>query len=205
MSKSLITSVLLAVAILCGTGNALAQGKIATVDLKKLFENYWKTRQADANLKERAGEFDKKLKQMVEDGRKAQDDYKKLLETANDQAVSSEEREKRKKSAEGKLLEIREIEQSVAQFDRQARAQLGDQQRRMRDNVLREIQDTINTKAKSGGFSMVVDSTAESAVSTPVILFTDGSADITEDVLKQLNANAPADLPKKAEDDKPKK
>jgi Skp family chaperone for outer membrane proteins len=170
---------------------AAAQGRIGTVDLKRAFEGYWKTKQADASLKERAADLDKARKGMVDDYQKANEEYKKLLDGVNDQAVSSEERERRRKTAEAKLLELKEIENSIAQFDRQSRTTLGEQQRRMRDNILREIQDVVNTKARAKSLSLVVDTAAESVNQTPIILFTSRDNDLTEEVLEQLNAAAP--------------
>ena len=92
---------------------AQAAPKIAIIDLKKVFDGYYKTKQADTQLKERAAESEKVLKGMIEDYQKANEDYRKLIDGANDQAVSADERDKRKKNAETKLLEIQEIEKSV--------------------------------------------------------------------------------------------
>lgn len=167
-------------------------GTIAVVDLKKVFDGYWKTKQADLNLKERAGELDKKRKEMVSDYQKSGEEYKKLLEGASDSAVSVEERDKRKKSAETKLRELSEIEQSIKQFDNSARAQLGEQQRNMRDKIVVEIREIVNKKAKAAGYAAVLDSAAESAVGTPIILFNAALPDLTEEIISQLNATAPA-------------
>jgi outer membrane protein len=169
-----------------------AQLKIGTVDLKKVFDGYFKTKQADTTLKERAGDFDKTRKGMLDDYQSLNERYKKELESANDQAVAAEEREKRKKIAENTLIEIKKIEQDVSSFDRQARTTLGEQQRRMRDNVLREIREVVTAKAKAGSFTLIVDTAAESVNSTPIVLYTNGENDLTDDILKQLNANAPA-------------
>jgi outer membrane protein len=178
-------------ALFIATASASAETKLGTVDLKKIFDNYWKTRQADTTLKDRAGEFDKRRKEMMDDGRKVQDDYNKLLETANDQAVSGEEREKRKQSAEKKLLELKEIETSLAQFDRTARTQLGEQQRNMRDKILVEIKDVVASKAKAAGYEMVFDTAGETVNGTPAVFFSAGKTDLTDEVLTQLNATAP--------------
>src|SRR6478672_6583303 len=94
---------------------AQAQPKIATVDLRKIFEGYYKTKQADAQLRERGTDAEKQYSGMLEDYKKANEDYKKLVESANDQAVASEERDKRKKSAEAKVLELNEIEKTLTQ------------------------------------------------------------------------------------------
>jgi outer membrane protein len=72
---------------------ALAQSKIATVDLKKLFENYYKTKLATATVQERANQLDKTYADMAADFKKHSDDYQALLESADDQAVSEDERE----------------------------------------------------------------------------------------------------------------
>jgi Skp family chaperone for outer membrane proteins len=53
----------------------------------------------------------------------------------------------------------------------------------------------IASQAKSGGFTLVIDSAAEGLSKTGVILYSTGDNDLTAAVLKELNANAPADLP----------
>src|ERR1043166_437891 len=128
------------------TTPAFAQSRIATVDLRKLFDNYWKTKQADAALKDRAAELDKEYKGLRDDHKKLTEEYQKTLADANDQAVSSEERDKRKKAAEAKLKDIKEAEETLGQFERQARTTLDEQRRRMRDGVLGEIRKAIDAK-----------------------------------------------------------
>ncbi|HEY1173245.1 MAG TPA: OmpH family outer membrane protein [Verrucomicrobiae bacterium] len=187
----LVTTALVAVS----STTALAQTpvKVGAIDLKKVFDGYWKTKQADANLKTQAGELDKQRKGMLDAYEKLSGEYKKVEGTVNDQAVSADEREKRKKTAEAKLMEMREVEQSVQQFDRTARTQLMEKQRQMRDNILKEIKEAVNAKAKTAGFDMVVDSAAETANGTPMVMFWNGTGDITDAILSHLNANAPAE------------
>ena len=80
------------------SGSALAQGRIATVDLRKVFDGYWKTKQADAALKDRAADIEKDHKTMLDDWKKTKEEYQTLLSEANNQTLSLEERDKRKKS-----------------------------------------------------------------------------------------------------------
>ncbi len=185
-------------------GPAWAQSRIATVDLRKLFDNYWKTKQADAALKDRAADMEKEHKNMLDDWKKAKEDYQNLLTSANDLAVSTDERERRKKAAEDKLKYIKDTEDTITQYERQARATLDEQRRRMRDNILGEIRNVVNAKAKAGGYSLVVDSASESFNNTPVVLYTNNENDMTTAVLDQLNAGAPADTaaPEEKKDEK---
>ena len=177
-----------------------AEPKIATVDLKKVFEDYYKTKLADAAIKEEASGLDKDRKALIEDHTKVMDDYKKALDEANNQAISADEREKRKKEAEGKLIKINDLRQTIDQFDRTAKQNLDEKLRITRDKILNEIKAVISTKSKTGNFTLVLDSsTAEQGGRPPVVLYSNGDNDITAAVLEQLNANAPADLPKRDE------
>ena len=174
-------------------GVAQAQLKVATVDLRKVFDGYWKKRQAEAALKERQTDMEKEDRNMVDDYKKVKDEYQTLLTSANDQAVSTEERDKRKNTAEEKLRRLKEMEETIAQYERQARTTIGEQSQRMRSNILTEIRNVVNAKAKTAGYSLVIDTAAESINSTPVFLYASTENDITDSVLQQLNATAPTD------------
>ena len=41
------------------TGSAVAQNRMATVDLRKVFDGYWKKKQAEVALKERQTDMEK--------------------------------------------------------------------------------------------------------------------------------------------------
>ncbi len=172
---------------------ASAQVKLAVIDLGKVFDKYYKTQAASAKIKERVADMDKELKALRTQYEKATEDYKKALDEANNQAVSSEEREKRKKAAETKFREIQELEQSVAQFRTQANTTIEEQKRRMVENILGEIRAVINTKAKAAGYSLVLDTSGDSLRGAPVVIYSNGENDITDAVLALLNANAPPD------------
>ena len=140
--------------------------------------------------------MDKERKGFVDDYTKVRQEYQKLLDSSADSSISSEERDKRRAAAEKKLLELRELEQTVQQYDRQATTTLQEKKRRMRDKILQDIRDVVQSKAKAGGYTLVVDTAAETINNTPVVLYTTGENDLTEEVLKQLNSTAPVDLPK---------
>lgn len=188
ISKFLAVVVLLAIF----AGSAQAQSRIATMDLRKVFDNYWKRKQADAAVKDRAAEMEREHTTMVANWRKSKEEYQALLTSANDQAVSSDEREKRKKAAEDKFRRIKETEESIAQYEKTARTTLDEQLKRMRENILTEIRSVVNSKAAAGNYTMVLDTAAETINNTPVVLFSSSKEnDITDAVLAQLNATAP--------------
>ena len=189
------------------TATAQAQTKIAVIDLKRVFDNYWKKKQAQALVDDQKADFDKKFKGMLDDYQKANDEYKKLIDSSTDQAVSIEERDKRKSAAEKKLLEINEIQQTADLFRKNSNENLGIQVRRMTDNILKDIRELIDAKARAAGYSLVIDTSAQTPTpvgSTPIVLYTNGQNDITAEILSQLNAGAPIGLQKTEESkDKP--
>lgn len=194
--------------LLCGllAGSAWGQNRVATVDLQKVFDKYWRTEQAIASLKDRLAQFEKSRQEMVAGMKKMNEEYQKLLEDANNQALSAEQRDKRKKTAEDKLRDLKNGKDELDQFDRVANATLVEQKARMRKNILDEIKLAVDSKAKAGGYSLVVDSGAQTYVAdptgpyySPIIVYASNDNDLTEVVLSQLNAGAPVETPKAEE------
>ncbi len=190
--RTLIPAILL---LALTSAPALAQTKVATVDLKKLFENYYKTKLATAAVQQRADQLDKDYASMAADLKKHSDEYQSLLESANDQAVSQDERDKRKLQADDELKSLEDQKAAIEQFERQAQVTITDQRQRMRDDILTEIKKAVSDKAKTAGDTLVLDTAAQTVNGTPAILFTAGDNDLTDAVLKELNAGAPPDLP----------
>jgi outer membrane protein len=176
------------------SGSALAQSRVATVDLRQLFDNYWKTKQAQAGIQDIATQLDKDDKSMKDDLNKATGDYQQLLAQANDQAISADERDRRKQAAADKLKQLEDHRTAIAQYENQAQATLNDKRQRMRDKILGEIQTAVNTAAKGGGYTLVIDTAAETVNATPTVVYHSDENDLTDTVLKQLNAGAPIDL-----------
>ncbi len=169
--------------------SAAAQTKLATVDMKKVFAEYWKTKQATLALENHKTELRKEMKDMADGLDKAQADYKRLLDQASDPAISSDERDKRNLAAADKAKEINNTKTTLEQFQRQAEAQLAEQSQRMSGNLVVEIQKAVADKAKAGGYTVVVNSANAEA-----FIYVAPEADITTSVLAQLNAGAPIDV-----------
>lgn len=187
------------------TGAGFAQGRVATIDLNKAFTNYWKKKEAEANLKEQQADMDKELKKILDDGKRAYDTYQKNLSDSNDQAVSTEERDKRRKLAEDKYKEANDLKESADQYRRQAVTRLQEQSKRVRETIVGEIKNVVVAKARAAGYTLVLDIAAESANMTPIVLYSNGEADITDAVLDQLNAAAPSGTAPGRDDKSPKK
>ncbi len=219
--KSIATKSFLIVVGLClWGGHALAQGKVVTIDYERVFTNYYKTKQANAAIKDHANDLEKEFNTLRTNLDQAQIEYRKLLDAANDQVVSPEEREKRKVAADAKKKEMQDINDTAVDFKRRAEITMREQRHRMRDKILEEIHTALIAKAKAAGYALVIDTSAKGANGTlelismvlgqanpadiedelartsPVVLYTSGENDITDALIKQLNAAEPAESSK---------
>jgi Skp family chaperone for outer membrane proteins len=191
--KLFLTAALLALA----TGAAQAQGRIATVNLVQVFEKYYMTKESKLALLETEKDLKAELKAMEEAHMKLVNAYKKLAEESNDQGVSDEERTKRKKALEPKVKDLQDSKKTLDETVARSEADIKQKSVRMMEKVVGDIKRAVESKAKSGGYSLVVDSSARSLSQTEIILFSSGEHDLTEAVLSQLNAAAPLDSGKK--------
>lgn len=169
--------------------SASAQSKIASVDMRKLFDQYYKTKLAEDLLDKDKSAARKNLKELADGIDKAQADYKQLMDQANDQAISADAQQKLKQSAADKAQQINDSKSAFDKFQREVEASLADKSQRMTGNLISEIQKAVSDKAKLGGYSLVVN-----AASTEAVVYAAPETDITATVLSQLNAGAPVDV-----------
>ena len=175
------------------SNSAMAQTKIATVNISKLFDGYYKTKLVQADLDQRGQQVQKDEKGMMDDLKTANTDYEQLLGEANDQALSSDERSQKSQAADAKYKDIQDEKAALEQYDHTAVANLQEQRQRMRDKIVADIQAAVTTVAKAGGYTMIFDVSAQSMANTPELVYSSSDIDLTDTVLKQLNAGAPID------------
>lgn len=137
--------------------------KVAYINVSKVLDNYNKTIEADKKL---TGEGEKKNKERD----KLVDEINKLRDEA--ELLSREVREK-------KEHELNEKIRALQDFDRETRLNL----QRKRDDIMREIfkeiGKVIKDYGKDKGYDIIFDDR--------VLLYSDDSLDITDDIIKTLN------------------
>jgi Skp family chaperone for outer membrane proteins len=179
--------------MLCGSARAQTQPRIGTIDVSTVFDSYYKKKQAETLLKDRKDELIKELKEIAAKIDKDTDAYNKALASAGDANISPDERDKRKSQAEDMLKKLKQSKEDLASSERSAQETIAGQQSRMVNRLVDDIRDVVSAKARTAGFSLVIDSSAVSAKGTPIVLFNNKETDLTDTVLAQLNAGAPLD------------
>ena len=159
----------------CG-GLAQAQTRIAKVNVRLLFEGYQKAKENDASFKKRLASVVSDAKTKREAFQKGKEELQKFQSNPTDPA------------AVAKIKELKEMEQSILQFEGKARTEADEESRKLRSELLGEMRKVIEAKAKAGNYSMVVNISNENPAGIPDVLYSTPEDDLTQDVLTELNA-----------------
>ena len=123
------------------TGSAMAQGRIGTVGAK--LSKIIGKKEAVSAIEERRADFMKEGQAMLAELKKGKEDYTALLADANNQALSTEERDKRKKSGEEKFKQLKLMEDNIREYESAGKTRLDEQALRMRTSLITEIRSAV--------------------------------------------------------------
>ncbi len=184
---SVIACVLVVFAMAVPLTHAQQDQRLVFINLDRVFNEFYKTKQADAQLKEQAEEFNTERAKLVEEYEAMNTKFTAARDEAQNTAFSEEVRNTKRNEAEELLIDMREFETRIQRFDQSRRKQLEDQGRRMRSRIVDEIKDVVQTYARAQGFLAVIDSSGQSMNAVEIILYVDTRIEITDAVLDLLN------------------
>ena len=96
--KTYLALPILLLALALGAGTAFAQSlKIGTVDMKRIFDSYYKTKDAESKINEARNAAKKELEDRMDIAKKAVDEVKKLDEEISNAALSKDAKEQKQK------------------------------------------------------------------------------------------------------------
>ena len=162
--------------------------KIATVDMSKTFESYWKTTLSNKQIKERETDFNKIEQGMVDDIKLIQEEYSRLVQSAQDPANAASQREEDSKQARLKAAANDRSLRSLTEYRQNKQRTMGEMRARLSKARVDEIKEIISAKAKQGSYDLVVNSAQNDAA---LVLYTVGKNDLTKEVIEELNKEAP--------------
>ena len=197
----------LASSLLLSSAHA-ADLKFGVVDMVKAFTEFYKTKDASAKIK---GNKDKAMSEMNE--RYAT--YKTLTaealkvgKEAQDPILTQDARAKAQALYQDKVKEVNNLTQENEEFQRRRSMQLRQEEMELQKGIYEEIVAVVKDKSKTSGYDLVFDKSGVSMNTVPVLLSYKDAVDFTDEVIVELNKNAPADSAKKEEEpaksDKPK-
>jgi len=169
-----------------------ARLKVATVDMQALFQEFHETKTTKTTFEGEqtrvVRDRDERLARLNE-LKKEIDELQKQL---GDPSVADAKKQALFNDRQAKQQQFEGLQKELEEFiQRKSRAPNEQMQLRMKD-ILEKIRGKVQKHAAEEGYDYVLDKTGASTSQVPVLLYTKDATDITEVLLKDINAGAPA-------------
>jgi len=169
--------------------------KIAVVDMQKILNEFYKTEievkkinaQADEkrkNLDERQAAYQQMTSQMTD-----------LDKTARDTALGEKIRKDAMKKLQALIQERAAKAKEIGDAQRKASTELMTARSEMESTLVNEIKATVNSIVEAQGLDLVFDKSFLPKANKVILYTSEKVKDLTAEVVKSLNANAPAPAP----------
>lgn len=180
----------IAVTLCALVATAQAEIKVATVNMTELFTLFHKRFDTEDRLKAEQTKIKtelenrtKKLKELVEKD--------KAVVAKNDPSLSEGARQQLQKQHAGLQNQIQAYQQELRTYAERRELAFREMLKRDMSLLFTELQAKVEEVSSKGGYDLVIDSSAVNARGTKIFPYTKASYDISEEVLKALNADAP--------------
>jgi outer membrane protein len=207
MKKHLIIPFLSLFLSLACAGTASAELKIGSVDMKKVFESYWRTKEAETKMSETRAVLKRDLDERNETRKKLQDSIEKLNDDVKKPELSKDRALAKTKERDEKIVEWQGMMRELQAYEQEKQKQLADQTLRIRNGIVDEIKKVVDDEVKAANYDLVFDISGNSINNVPVILYAKESYDFTKVIIDKLNATRPkgtaAETPEPAPAPKP--
>lgn len=191
MKIRLLLTALAASLLATGSASAQTQMKIGIVDMKRVFQEYYKTKDAEKKVNEDKSKAKKDLDQRNNTYQKLIEEWNNASKIVGDKLVNAELKQQKKAEADKIASEIKALEREIDEFRRRREQQLQEQVMRMRKGLLDDISQRVEEKAKLDNYDLVFDKSGVSPSGVKFLLHSKDAVDFSNQVLAELNKNAP--------------
>jgi len=192
MTSIIRISLLAALFVLGGAGFANAQVKFGTIDMNRVFSEYYKTKDAQTKYADAEKAANDDLNGRVETLKASMKDISELNTDIQKPDLAKDDADAKKKDLQTKVAAARALDKEIADYRSSKQKGLQDQFLRMRKDIVDDIMKTVNDLVKAKGYDIVFDKSGLSAGAVPVVLYSRDDLDFSQDVITALNKNAPA-------------
>jgi len=191
MKNFIRTALLASLLVMGGASLANAQVKFGTVDMNRVFSEYYKTKNAQTKYADAEKAANDDLNGRVETLKKSMQEISAINSDLEKTDLTKDVREAKLKDQQSKVAAARAMDREIADFRSAKQKTLQDQFLRMRKDIVDDIMKTVNDLVKAKGYDIVFDKSGLSAGAVPVVLFSRDDLDFSQDVITSLNKNAP--------------
>lgn len=174
---------------------APAQDKasIATVDMQELFKQYHRTNEAQKQINIERARIQKDNNERLARIRQLEEQLETLGKQLEDNTVADSKKQELYKERQMKLQEGIALDRERREFLKRRNQALNEKLVQRMKGILEEIRKLVEEQAKIGDYDYVFDKSGLSTSKVPFLLYTKDATDITADLLKVLNKDAPED------------
>jgi Skp family chaperone for outer membrane proteins len=190
MKKQMITGLVLA-GFMAGVAGA-ADLKIAVVDTARILKEYYKTELAEAHIQRQLEDFSAERDKLMAQHKKLKQEFEMLRTESQNKALTEEAREKKKELAEDKLTAVIDFENTIRDKAAFRKKELEGEGRKIQGELGKSIKAAITACSQKGGYTLVLADGGLLGNGLESVLYADPQMDITDDVLKILNADKTA-------------
>jgi outer membrane protein len=177
----------LAITVSSGTSVQAADLKVGTIDMKAVFDGYYKTKDAEAKINEARTQAKKELDERLDIFNKAQEEARKLNDEANKPELSEKAKAEKSKALNEKLQALGTLQREVQEFQQTRERQLSEQSVRSRNALLEDLNKVIADKVKAASYDLVIDKSGQSLNAVGILVYSKDSFDFTNDVIAEVN------------------
>jgi len=186
------------------TAPAQAQDfKIGIVDMKRVFADYYKTKDAEKSVNDGKESAKKQLDERNTKYKELIGKWQESNKLALDPAISEELRAQKRKESEEIASEAKSLEREMGEFRQRREGQLQEQVNRMRKGILDEIKVIVEKKAKDANYDLVFDKSGMGVNGVPFLLYSKDAVDFSTEIITEINKDAPPEETKPAAPAKP--
>ena len=191
--KSLIRTTLITLLLTFGgAGLAHAQIKFGTVDMNRIFSEYYKTKDAQTKYHDAEDAANKDLNNRVDTLKKNLQEISQINTDLEKTDLPKDEADAKKKDRDQKVAAARELDHQISDYRSTKQKGLQDQFLRMRKDIVDDIMKQVTSLVKAKSYDIVFDKSGLSAGAVPVVLYARDDFDFSQDVIDALNKDAPS-------------
>lgn len=166
--------------------------KVATVDMKRLLKDYYRTEEAQQELNEKQALLTKANNEKQKQIQELEEEISTLRKQFEDPSLNEAKKKEIYEQLQLKQQEGIAMSRSLKEYLDRKRRQVQEEMQRQMRGILEEITTLLEEKAKAEDYDFVFDKSGNSTTQVPVLLYSKDTYDITEGLLKELNKDAPA-------------
>jgi Skp family chaperone for outer membrane proteins len=193
MKKLILTS--FACLIFAFSTQAQSQ-KIATIDVRKVLENYYLTWQEDAAYQQENQRLVQEAAEAYKLYESADKKFTEILNSTKAKDLPPEVLSKNEQEAAQAFEERAKLESALASFRENAIKNLAARKKRAQQDILKKVNETIAKQAQKEGYTLVLNTSIDASNPYRAVIFDSGKHDISDEILLQLNATKPENLAK---------